>query len=119
MSRLKAKLSRKRWRKDSQFPEIGQKSCIMMARLNEDAVSRELSTSVNMSKVDIYEHPSNSSIPYMRDLNEERITFFDKSIEEFENEISVNNGAFKEYTSLKYFKIKSTKHKPIKRDIVE
>ena len=42
----------------------------------------------------------------MRDMNEEQFTFFDKDISEFENEMTVNNGAYKQFTSLKYFKIK-------------
>jgi hypothetical protein len=39
----------------------------------------------------------------IRDLAEDRISFFDKDMQDFENEISINNGATKEFTSLKYF----------------
>ena len=53
---------------------------------------------------------------YMRDMNEERITFFDKPMDAIEKEVC---GSTKQYTSLTHFAVKSTKHRPIKRDVVE
>ena len=44
------------------------------------------------------------------DDNENRITFFDKSLEDFEDEMNINCPSTKEYTSLRYFKIRSSKN---------
>lgn len=85
-------------------------------RLNEDAVTAEMSTGITRGNIDALEYSLAEPIGYVRDLNEERVTFFDKPLDVMEKELSAQT---KMFTSLRHFSIRSTKHRPIKRDVVE
>lgn len=47
-----------------------------------------MAESIVSGKIDTLEYSYNDSSNYMRDLNEERVTFFDKTIETMEQEVS-------------------------------